>query len=60
MTSAIVAQARQYLVVDLLAVLCMVGKILRWLSLTLLAPIVVALIYGESAAWRSSLPDRGR
>lgn len=48
MTSAIVAQARQYLVVDLLAVLSMVGKILRWLSLTLLAPIVVALIYGES------------
>ena len=48
MTSAVVAQSRQYLAVDLLAVLSMVGKILRWLSLTLLVPIVVALIYGET------------
>ncbi|MSO47843.1 MAG: TrkH family potassium uptake protein [Thermoleophilia bacterium] len=48
MTSAVVTQSRYYLAVDLLAVLSMVGKILRWLSLTLLAPTAVALIYGET------------
>lgn len=40
--------SRRHLAVDLRAVLSMVGRIIRWLSLTLLAPTVVALIYGET------------
>lgn len=38
------------LVVDIRAVLSLVGRITRWLSLTLVVPAGVALLYGESMA----------
>ncbi|MGI9116084.1 MAG: TrkH family potassium uptake protein [Gaiellales bacterium] len=39
-----------YLVVDLRAVLSMVGRILSFLSITMLAPIAVAVLYDEPVA----------
>ena len=42
------AVRRQFVVVDLRAVLSMVGRIISFLSLAMLAPIAIALIYGET------------
>ncbi len=42
------ARRRQSRVVDLGAIGSLIFRIIRWLSLTLIAPIIVALIYGES------------
>ncbi len=41
-------QRRRLLVVDIGAAGSMVGRVLRWLSLTLIVPIGVALLYGET------------
>lgn len=49
MSAAAVAPPRHgRLRVDLRATLSLVGLIVKWLSLALLAPVVVALIYGDS------------
>ena len=39
---------RRRRVVDVLGTIGLVGSILRWVSLTLLAPAAVAVYYGES------------
>ncbi len=46
--AAAAAQRRRRLRVDLGATGSLVGLIIKWLSLTLVLPIIVALIYGES------------
>ena len=48
MNTALAPLRRRHLVVDVRAVFSMVGRIVSFLSLTMLAPIVVALIYGET------------
>ena len=49
--SALTAPVRRtFTVVDIRAVLSMVGRIISFLSLAQLAPIIIALIYGESIA----------
>ena len=53
--AALAFPQRRRLTVDVLAVGSLIGLIIRWLSLTLLAPIAVALLYGDSV-WPFVVP----